>query len=317
MRRGTRVGRPRAIESGPPCCHNAEPPEFDRPIEPHPPKLMSTAKAFAPGNVSGVFKIIADEDPTRMHSLGMGFTVSDGVTVTVSRDTSTRVLFNSDEIDFSTVLSVVGKLADEPLRVEIETPLPLSGGFGLSGASSLAAAFAIDTLLELGMSERELGMVAHVAEVENLTGLGDIAGQFNGGCLVKLVPGDPLAAMSLPVPEQDIHYRYFGPINTRDVIGPPERRARINAAADTALEALGRLHGRGESEFARYVEIAKGFSVESGLLADDRVKRAIEECEKAGGAASMIMLGNAVFSDVPFSEAKTTRLSKRRVERLE
>ena len=30
----------------------------------------------------------------------------------------------------------------------------------------------------------------------------------------------------------------------------------------------------------------------------------------------MIMLGNAVFSDVPFPDAKTTRLSKRRVEVL-
>lgn len=277
---------------------------------------MSTAKAFAPGNVSGVFKIIADDDPSRMHSLGMGFTVADGVTVTVCRDTSTHIRFNGSEIDFSTVRSVVGKLADEHLFVDIETPLPLSGGFGLSGASSLATAFAVDTLLELGKSERELGMIAHVAEVENLTGLGDIAGQFNGGCLVKLVPGDPLAAISLPVPEQDIYYRYFSPINTRDVIGHPDQRARINSAATAALEALGRLHSRGESEFARYVEVAKEFSVASGLLADDNVKRAIEECEDAGGAASMIMLGNAVFGNVPFGGANITRLAKRRVEVL-
>ena len=277
---------------------------------------MNTAKAFAPGNVSGVFKIIADDDPTRMHSLGMGFTVSDGVTVTVSRDTSARIRFNSDEIDFSTVKSVVSKLADEPIRVDIETPLPLSGGFGLSGASSLATAFALDALLELGKSQRELGMIAHVAEVENLTGLGDVAGQFNGGCLVKLVPGDPLAAMSLPVPEQEVYYRYFGPINTRDVIGHPRQRERINAAAEAALEALGELRARDESEFARYVEIAKVFAVESGLLADERVVHAIDECEKLGGAASMIMLGNAVFSNVPFTGAKTTRLAKRRVEIL-
>lgn len=277
---------------------------------------MSTAKAFAPGNVSGVFKIIADDDPSRMHSLGMGFTVSDGVTVTVSSDSSTRVRFNANEIEFSTVRSVLAKLTDEHLRVDIETELPLSGGFGLSGASSLATAFAVDALLGLGMSERQLGMIAHVAEVENLTGLGDIAGQFNGGCLVKLVPGDPLAAISLPVPEQDIYYRYFSPINTRDVIGHPEQRERINAAAQSALEALGRLQSRGETEFARYVAIAKEFAVSSGLLADDDVKRAIDECEQAGGAASMIMLGNAVFSDVPFTDAKTTRLAKRRVENL-
>lgn len=278
---------------------------------------MSTATAFAPGNVSGVFKIIADDDPAKMHSLGMGFTVADGVTVTASPEKSTTICFNGTDIDFVTVRSLVAKIADVPLRIDIRTELPLSGGFGLSGASSLATAFAIDSLLGLGMTERELGMAAHVAEVENLTGLGDIAGQFNGGCLVKLVPGDPLAAIRLPVPEQDVYYRYFSPINTRDVIGHAEQRERINAAATIALEALSLLKTRGESDFARYIEVAKDFSVQSGLLADDDVKGAIRECEEAGGSASMIMLGNAVFSDVPFNGAKTTRLAMRRVELVE
>ena len=277
---------------------------------------MSTAKAFAPGNVSGVFKIIPDEDPTKMHSLGMGFTVSDGVTVTVSMSDATSVLFNGTLIEFATVRSVVAKLGDTALRVEIETDLPLSGGFGLSGASSLATAYAGDELLGLGLSENALGMIAHVSEVENLTGLGDVAGQFNGGCLVKLVRGDPLAAVTLPVPEQEVYYRYFSPINTKDVIGHPERREIINAAADTALRKLTDLKDRNESEFAEYISIAKEFSIQSRLLSDDDVKSAIRECEQAGGSASMIMLGNAVFSDVPFRGAKTTRLSKRRVERL-
>ena len=56
--------------------------------------------------------------------------------------------------------------------------------------------------------------------------------------------------------------------------------------------------------------------MQSGLLVDENVKAAIDECEAAGGAASMIMLGNAVFADVPFAGAKTTRLAKRRVEVL-
>lgn len=275
---------------------------------------MSIAKAFAPGNVSGVFKIIPDPDPAKMHSLGMGFTVADGVTVSVARSEATQVRFNGSEIEFPTVRSVVAKLASVPLSVEIETELPLSGGFGLSGASSLATAFAVDALLGSGRSEHELGMTAHIAEVENLTGLGDIAGQFNGGCLVKLTPGDPLAAVPLPVPEQTVYYRYFGPINTKDVIGNPAQRERINAAADVALAALDRLRMREESEFARYIEVAKQFSVDSRLLAHEGVKAAILECEAAGGAASMIMLGNAVFSNVPFSDAKTTRLARRRVE---
>ena len=277
---------------------------------------MSTAKAFAPGNVSGVFKIIPDEDPAKMHSLGMGFTVSDGVTVTVSESDATSVHFNGTPMAFATVLSVVAKLSNRPLRVDIETDLPLSGGFGLSGASSLATAFAGNAVLGLGLSERELGMMAHIAEVENLTGLGDVAGQFTGGCLVKLVRGNPLAAVSLPVPEQVVHYRYFSPINTKDVIGPPERREQINAAADTALAELTRLKDNEESDFTKYIVIAKQFAIDSGLLMDVQVKNAIRECEQAGGAASMIMLGNAVFSTVKFSGAKTTRLAKRRVELL-
>lgn len=277
---------------------------------------MSIAKAFAPGNVSGVFKIIPDDDPAKMHSLGMGFTVSDGVTVTVSVADATDVRFNGEAIDFVTVRSVLARLTDVSLRVEIATELPLSGGFGLSGASSLATAFAVNELLDLGLDERALGMAAHIAEVENLTGLGDIAGQFNGGCLVKLVRGDPLAAIALPVPEQTVHYRYFSPINTRDVIGSPEARERINAAADEALAELARLKDANENRFACYIRVAKRFSIDSGLLLDEDVKRTIRDCEQAGGNASMIMLGNAVFSDVPFTGAKKTRLAKRRVEVL-
>ena len=277
---------------------------------------MNTAKAFAPGNVSGVFKIIPDDDPAKMHSLGMGFTIADGVTVTVAERESTSVRFNGRPIEFPTVRTVLAKLTSVQVSVAIETDLPLSGGFGLSGASSLAAAFAVNELLGLGLAEDALAMAAHVAEVENLTGLGDIAGQFNGGCLIKLVCGDPLAAVSLPVPEQIVHYRYFSPINTKDIIGQPEQRERINAAADTALVELARLNDRHESEFARYISVAKEFSIQSGLLSDDDVKGAIRECEETGGTASMIMLGNAVFSNVPFVGSRTTRLANRRVELL-
>jgi pantoate kinase len=307
----------KAIESGAICCHNAGLGIFQRPVDQQTQHPMSTAKAFAPGNISGVFKIIPDDDPAKMHSLGMGFTVADGVTVTVAKSDSTSVRFNGTSIEFATVRSVVAKLGEVALRVEIETKLPLSGGFGLSGASSLATAYAGNALLGLGLSENALGMIAHVCEVENLTGLGDVAGQFNGGCLVKLVVGDPLAAVPLPVPEQIVYYRYFSPINTKDVIGHPGRRKCINEAADRALVELTRLKDRNESGFASYIRVAKEFSIQSGLLLDEDVEKTIDECERAGGAAAMIMLGNAVFSNVPFTGAKTTRLSTRRVECLD
>ena len=271
------------------------------------------ATAFAPGNVSGVFKIVPDDDPRRMHSLGMGFTVLHGVTATVSEAPAVGITFNGETFDFMTVRHVVEALATRPVEVVLESALPLSGGFGLSGASALATAYALDAGFELGLDERSLGMVAHVAEVRNLTGLGDVCGQFHGGCLVKLVPGDPLAAVALPVAEQKVFYRYFSPIRTSEIIGDPGHVGRINAAADTALAALSELADHGVTEFREYVSIAKRFSVESDLLHHPGVRRIIAEVEAAGGAASMIMLGNAVFSTVAFEGASETMLVKHRV----
>ena len=275
------------------------------------------AAAFAPGNVSGVFRIVRDDDPRRMHSLGMGFTVSHGVTATVSEARQTEIAFNGEVFDFATVRHVVEALSSRAVRVALESELPLSGGFGLSGASALATAFALDAACGLGLDERALGMAAHVAEVTNLTGLGDVCGQFRGGCLAKLVPGDPLASVALPVPEQAVFYRYFGPIRTRDIIGDPERAARINAAAEAALADIDRLGRAGVSAFGEYVSVAKRFSVESGLLQHPDVRRIIEEVEADGGAASMIMLGNAVFATVAFEGARETRLARHRVRVLE
>ena len=271
------------------------------------------ASAFAPGNVSGVFKIVLDDDPRRMHSLGMGFTVLHGVTATVSEAPAVEIAFNGEVFDFPTVRHVVETLVSRPVKVALESALPLSGGFGLSGASALATAYALDAGFGLGLDERSLGMAAHVAEVENLTGLGDVCGQFHGGCLAKLVPGDPLAATALPVAEQTVFYRYFSPIRTREIIGDPDHAGRINAAADTALSDLAELAGRGVPEFREYVAVAKRFSVASGLLRHPEVRWIIAEVEAAGGAASMIMLGNAVFSTTPFDGASETMLAKHRV----
>ena len=274
------------------------------------------AAAFAPGNVSGIFKIIRDDDPRRMHSLGMGFTVRHGVTATVSEAPAVEIAFNGEVFDFATVRDVVEALSDRPVRVVLESPLPLSGGFGLSGASALATAYALDAGLGLGLDERALAMAAHVAEVNNLTGLGDVCGQFHGGCLAKLVPGDPLAAVTLPIPGQVVYYRYFSPIRTREIIGDPEHAARINAAADAALADIGGLAAAGVPAFGEYVAVARRFSAASGLLRHPEVRRIIAEVEAAGGAASMIMLGNAVFSTIAFDGASETRLAEHRVRVL-
>ncbi len=277
---------------------------------------MDCARAFAPGNISGVFKIIAHQDPEKMHSLGMGLTVSEGVVVEVRRADESVVRLNGEVATFPTVRSVAAAVTDVAVSVAVETALPISSGFGLSGASALATAYALNSLLDLGRSEEELAMAAHVAEVRNLTGLGDVCGQFHGGCLVKLEPGQPLKARRLPVAEQPVFYRYFSAISTRAILSDPARVERINRAADQALQRLSLLAERESVDFADCIRISRGFSENSGLLEDESVRRIIEQVEAAGGSASMIMLGNAVFSQSPFDGALRTTLSTGRARAL-
>lgn len=278
------------------------------------------ARAYAPGNISCVFKVIPHRDPTRMHSLGMGFTVTEGVEVTVSDCSETVVLFNGEDITFPTVRAVVNRLIQGTrvagIRVDLTSPLPLGCGFGLSGAAALATGYALNELLHLRKDTESLAMIAHVAEVENRTGLGDVCSQYHGGYLVKLKEGAPLVADRLPIAEQPIYYRYFGPIQTSEVLGNKEQTLRINCAADTALSTLRTLtrsrvanSGQGSTElFNACFAVSKQFSVESGLLRDARVINTIAQIEAEGGVASMIMLGNGVFSTYPFAGAEETRL---------
>lgn len=269
---------------------------------------MVQVQAFAPGNISCVFKIIPHQDPRLMHSLGMGFTVREGVRARLSPASRQEILFNGRPLEIPTVCGVLASLQAPPLKVELESPLPLSCGFGLSGAAALAAAHAANALLELECSREELAMAAHVAEVEQLTGLGDVCNQHHGGCLLKLVPGQPLNAARLAVPEQPIYYRYFGPILTREVLADPRRRERINQAADQALVVLKGQLEMPQVDFEACIRLSRAFTAESGLLADERVLQAIAQIEAGGGAASMIMLGNAVFSNQPFDQAQETAL---------
>ena len=248
-----------------------------------------------------------------MHSLGMGFTINEGVVVTVSPYSQTIVLFNGDEIHFPTVVSALQKLTPQPIRIEITSSQPLGCGFGLSGASALATAYAINALLRLGRSPRELAMIAHVAEVENLTGLGDVCAQYHGGCLVKLKAGHPLSAERLPVQVQPIYYKYFGSIQTRDVLTNSKQTDDINTSADKALRNLRELVNSEAVDFNTCIGLSKVFAIESGLLKDRNVQCVIEHIESKNGFASMIMLGNAVFSTQPFEGAKEAMLSMERV----
>lgn len=265
---------------------------------------MDTACAFAPANISLVFETYDAEPPHGRGSLGVGITLTEGVTVRVALRAGLRheILVRGEAWEFPTVRSVLDALSSVPLRAEIEAAWPFGCGFGMSGAAALASAFAVNQLLSLNRGRTELGMIAHEAEVKNATGLGDVGGQYNGGVMIKRRKFEPLTVEQLPVLPQKLHVRIFGPIHTPDVINSPEKLTHINRAGRAAMEEI---TAAGDTlTMRRLLDISYGFSKDSGLLQSARLQESIAAAHAAGHAACMIMLGEAVVSTGPFPESR-------------
>jgi pantoate kinase len=293
---------------------------------------MKLVRSFAPGNVSCIFRVVADVNPAKMHSLGFGFTVTEGVELSVSyndqglkKGSAPVIQLNGASIDIASVLTVVERLrvsldTNAPLfeavhlKIDISTTLPLGSGFGLSGAAALASALAINELFQLKYSRAELGLIAHVAEVTHLTGLGDVCGQYNGGCCLRLKAGYPLQAKQIATKQNEIYVRHFSPLSTTDILANPLVRNLINQAGDKALGRLAQMDQKPQIEFADLVDISLQFAQESNLLTHKEVCATINDVVSRGGRASMVMLGHALFATIPFAGSLAMRLGHRAAE---
>ena len=270
------------------------------------------SKAFAPANISCIFRIYKHKNPRWMGSYGIGFTLDEGVIAEASKAKKNWVFYNNRTISFPTVISVINRLTKEKIRVRIKSKLPLGCGFGLSGASTLAAAYAINGLLKLKKTKKELAIIAHIAEVENKSGLGDVVNQYYGGFCLKLKPSSHFIVRKIPINNTYVYCKYYGKISTKAVITNKKLKDKINNAAKEALSKIQQLLQVNKNiQFRAIIKISKEFAVNSGLLRDKQAIETIKNIEKNNGNASMIMLGNAVFSDKKFEGASKFRISDR------
>ncbi|PSP75303.1 sugar kinase [Halobacteriales archaeon QS_1_68_20] len=250
--------------------------------------MDDVARAFVPGHVTGFFTVERDEDPTRTGSTGAGVTLTDGVTVEVRPAAETTIRLNGEDVEMGAVERVLDALSVRA-TVEGETPLPLGAGFGVSGAMALGTALAANELFETALSENELVTVAHGAEVQAGTGLGDVVAQARGGVPIRLEPGGPHHGKLDAVPARGrIEYVSFGGLDTGEVIeGDVEHLDRPGE------EALSEVVRKPTVEQVLYA--SRRFAREVGLLTED-VRAAIRDVSDDGGEASMAMLGDTVFA---------------------
>ena len=248
----------------------------------------STATAFVPGHVTGFFSAHRTDDPVTTGSRGGGLTLSDGVRVRVTPSQTTRVDLDGERVGMAPVEHVLDAFGVSA-RVTIESELPVGSGFGVSGAAALGTAFASNTVFEGEWSENELVELAHVAEVDSGTGLGDVVSQARGGVPIRIEPGAPGHGVLDGVPTSSrVEYVTFGELSTAEVIeGDTSRLSRAGE------RALGELCER--PTLPHLLRLSRRFAREAGLLVPE-VETAIAAVADAGGEAAMAMLGRSVFA---------------------
>lgn len=253
---------------------------------------MKKASIYCPASISLLFKACKSKNPLQSGSIGIGFTVDQGVTVSVCAFSVNEILFNGIPITFPTVLSVIKSLAPNPVIVDIKTSLPLGCGFGLSGACALSCAYGINIVYNQRLSKEKIAEIAHMAEIENNTGLGTVGTQFTGGFLVKTAPGFPVKAYSLGFIGKSVYTTVINPLSTSSILTDNKKITDINQAADRALTRVKR-----KSTIEEILDISYAYASDAHLFSDPVMKEIADEIRSSGGHASMAMLGQVIVSD--------------------
>jgi len=271
-------------------------------------------QAWAPAHLTSFFTVPQPQDwdlPLNCGSTGAGICLAKGVTARVSLSDDPYInISHGDRLVEDPVTGAVLKAFLPPGwggDVELELELPLGAGLGLSGACALATATA--ALCALGEWDASPGPGeaypakavgnAHIAEVLNRSGMGDVAAQ--AACMAS---GQPLEVRrhpgvgdlahnvdTFPADAKEIVLCLTGePVVTREVLDNDDKMEliqRAGARARRSLEdepTLGELIGLGR-RFARDGEL-----VPEGLEGVLESAGALRDTE-----ASISMLGTTLY----------------------
>ncbi|RNI12863.1 pantothenate kinase [Methanohalophilus sp. RSK] len=251
---------------------------------------------FAPGHITGFFRIHENDDPALKGTTGCGLVLNRGVTVKVGVGpdiTETEIFLNGSKKQAPVTSHLVTSLCCEPVRIESHADIPVGCGFGASGAGALATSYSLNDLFSLGLTQNELVEAAHIAEVVGGGGLGDVEAQAHGGIVIRKRPAPVTKGGLLDrivSPSFSVHCVALGTLSTKKTLADSSVTGKINIAGKTAMKNL--LQNPTIEEFMRQ---SRSFSFELDLLSKG-AKDIIEAVENVGGFASQAMLGDAVFA---------------------
>ncbi len=283
---------------------------------------LKTGHAFAPGHITGFFQICDEARQTSMKgSKGAGICLAKGVSTTVEAipiTSSSSETIGEPEIYINgnrtinaittnkTVQYILEKIENEGLIdlnfrliIKSKIELPIGQGFGLSGAGALSTALAINDALDLAIPLPELTALAHRAEVELKSGLGDVGAQTAGGVPIRLKPGIPPHGEIIQLISNSDESNFenieillcvIGPVlDTNNILTSEKNRNIINKYGDISLKILLKT-----PNLENLFKISYQFALGTQLVSPE-VFNVLELVHSKNGLASMSMLGNSIF----------------------
>ncbi len=267
------------------------------------------ATAFCPAHITGFFKAHLDDNQNSLEnfgSTGAGFSIKQGVTTRVKVDTKdnqesnfriTTKGYQPDKTDVSEfVLNEflkLGKFSNKFFDIEHEISIPVGYGLGSSGAVALSLSFALDQALETKLDKTTIGQIAHNAEVNCKTGLGDVLASFHGGFEIRVKPGAPgIGCVEKIVADKiSVIMICFSPISTNKFI--KEHLSQINGLGgkmvNRLLESKNYEHFQDMSlEFAKFVDIIT-----------PRMQKLVNELSKNNIKCGIAFFGETIFTMIP------------------
>ena len=267
------------------------------------------AVAFCPAHITGFFKAHLDNNQGNLEelgSMGAGFSIRQGVTTRVKIYTKnnqqsnykiTTKGYQTDKTDVSEfVLNEflkLGEFSKKFFDIEHDISIPVGYGLGSSSAVALSLSFALDQALQTKLDKITIGKIAHNAEVNCKTGLGDVLASFHGGFEIRVKPGAPgIGDVKKIVTDQiSIIMICFSPISTNKFI--KEHLSKINGLGgkmvNELLESKNYKHFQDMSlEFAKYIDVMT-----------PRMQNLVNELLENNIKCGIALFGETVFSMIP------------------
>jgi pantoate kinase len=280
--------------------------------------VNKTAKAFAPGAISSFFEIYDTEDGqpitdlTRVGAIGGGFGLEKGTYTTVNATEAERgsltVTINGQPVQAKTTKQVVETLlahTDKKYAIAVDhrIEVPIGMGFGTSAGGALTTGLALKQALSLPLTYNQIGQVAHVAEIQCVTGLGTVSSlNFGGGLILVTKPGAPGVCQidRIPIsPDYVVVIGYYPSlIPKKSILSSPEKKKEINGYGRIALQSILK-----DPSLENFLDSCWQFAEKAGFTNDD-IRVLVKAAEKAGAVgAAQNMIGEAVHAVVKEEDA--------------